>query len=315
MMSFSAPPHIPGGGQSALAPGPDLRLTSVTPHQASTWKRSSTRTSSSPCGMSVVRTRSVLFGGITSRIPRVLSSWSTATTAIVLLKPARNFSGCSTRTSSVMPSFLYLPTSRIFPYVAITWLGDTLYDSFMLTWNFQNAMNAAEITDKLGLHSLRQRAWVSRVLAAWTVGCDDFADGHAVHPVDLRHVGRWSLRGPRVARQYPAQGRPSVTEQCRHPAPPRTGHPLYASILNQQLGFLVSVVICKAIGQGQGNRVVHKYCISPANTDGLSLLIDAHRQGGCVAVKHILGAGSCSGPLRVLHVLNSNRGIRHWPSD
>ena len=24
----------------------------------------------------------------------------------------------------------------------------------------QNAMNAAEITDKLGLHSLRQRAWV-----------------------------------------------------------------------------------------------------------------------------------------------------------
>ena len=28
----------------------------------------------------------------------------------------------------------------------------------------QNAMNAAEITDKLGLHSLRQRAWVGLVL-------------------------------------------------------------------------------------------------------------------------------------------------------
>ena len=28
----------------------------------------------------------------------------------------------------------------------------------------QNAMNAAEITDKLGLHSLRQRAWVSVLL-------------------------------------------------------------------------------------------------------------------------------------------------------
>ena len=26
--------------------------------------------------------------------------------------------------------------------------------------SLQNAMNAAEITDKLGLHSLRQRAWV-----------------------------------------------------------------------------------------------------------------------------------------------------------
>lgn len=31
----------------------------------------------------------------------------------------------------------------------------------------QNAMNAAEITDKLGLHSLRQRAWVgSRTLCS-----------------------------------------------------------------------------------------------------------------------------------------------------
>jgi len=30
-----------------------------------------------------------------------------------------------------------------------------------LTLLYQNAMNAAEITDKLGLHSLRQRAWVS----------------------------------------------------------------------------------------------------------------------------------------------------------
>lgn len=32
--------------------------------------------------------------------------------------------------------------------------GDTFTDVV------QNAMNAAEITDKLGLHSLRQRAWV-----------------------------------------------------------------------------------------------------------------------------------------------------------
>lgn len=37
--------------------------------------------------------------------------------------------------------------------------------------NFQNAMNASEITDKLGLQSLRQRAWVSRASfpnRAWT---------------------------------------------------------------------------------------------------------------------------------------------------
>lgn len=38
---------------------------------------------------------------------------------------------------------------------------DNLTDS---TDSPQNAMNAAEITDKLGLHSLRQRAWVSEVL-------------------------------------------------------------------------------------------------------------------------------------------------------
>ena len=33
----------------------------------------------------------------------------------------------------------------------------------LLLMYMQNAMNAAEITDKLGLHSLRQRAWVSPV--------------------------------------------------------------------------------------------------------------------------------------------------------
>ena len=34
-----------------------------------------------------------------------------------------------------------------------------------LLMSIQNAMNAAEITDKLGLHSLRQRAWVSRLVS------------------------------------------------------------------------------------------------------------------------------------------------------
>lgn len=35
------------------------------------------------------------------------------------------------------------------------------FAAWMLLTSLQNAMNAAEITDKLGLHSLRQRAWVS----------------------------------------------------------------------------------------------------------------------------------------------------------
>lgn len=43
----------------------------------------------------------------------------------------------------------------------------------------QNAMNAAEITDKLGLHSLRQRAWVRTFFGAkpeslLTISCSTF---------------------------------------------------------------------------------------------------------------------------------------------
>merc|ERR1712137_479151 len=64
------------------------------PPSVSTSRLSSTRTSSSPCGMSVVRTRSVLCGGITSRTPRVSSSSLTATIATVLLRRVRSCSAC-----------------------------------------------------------------------------------------------------------------------------------------------------------------------------------------------------------------------------
>ena len=51
-------------------------------------------------------------------------------------------------------------------------------------------MNAAEITDKLGLHSLRQRAWVSLSFArsedAWLIFC-------LVHSINLRYFRRRSL--------------------------------------------------------------------------------------------------------------------------
>ena len=44
---------------------------------------------------------------------------------------------------------------------------DELRDALLLVFankqDLPNAMNAAEITDKLGLHSLRQRAWVSNL--------------------------------------------------------------------------------------------------------------------------------------------------------
>jgi hypothetical protein len=50
---------------------------------------------------------------------------------------------------------------------------------------FQNAMNAAEITDKLGLHSLRQRAWVSSIA---DLCIDHVLTNPTVHPVDLRYI-------------------------------------------------------------------------------------------------------------------------------
>ena len=45
----------------------------------------------------------------------------------------------------------------------LNWLQDELRDAVLLVFankqDLPNAMNAAEITDKLGLHSLRQRHW------------------------------------------------------------------------------------------------------------------------------------------------------------
>lgn len=62
--------------------------------QASTSRLSSTRTSSSRCGMLAGKTRFVLCGGTTSRILKASSSWSTPTIVIVLSKPAKNSSAC-----------------------------------------------------------------------------------------------------------------------------------------------------------------------------------------------------------------------------
>lgn len=49
----------------------------------------------------------------------------------------------------------------------------------------QNAMNAAEITDKLGLHSLRQRAWVSIKPKVYRFFIQLI---FIVHPIHLRYI-------------------------------------------------------------------------------------------------------------------------------
>lgn len=64
-------------------------------------------------------------------------------------------------------------------------------------------MNAAEITDKLGLHSLRQRAWVSLSIST---DLRIQLIGYLVHPIYVRYFRRWSLRGFGVAQQLSPQG-------------------------------------------------------------------------------------------------------------
>lgn len=66
-------------------------------------------------------------------------------------------------------------------------------------------MNAAEITDKLGLHSLRQRAWVR---TAFTASKHHLI--HPVHSIHLCYIRRWSLRRFGVACKLPPKGWSSV---------------------------------------------------------------------------------------------------------
>lgn len=62
------PIRAPSKGLAAPRASVSLRCRSL---QGSTWRRWSTRTSASPCGMWVGRTRSGPSGGITSKTPRV----------------------------------------------------------------------------------------------------------------------------------------------------------------------------------------------------------------------------------------------------
>ena len=56
-----------------------------------------------------------------------------------------------------------LPTNRSLTYPAYIYIPITYYIQ-----DLPNAMNAAEITDKLGLHNLRQRKWHTQVLLDFT---------------------------------------------------------------------------------------------------------------------------------------------------
>ena len=124
-------------------------------------------------------------------------------------------------------------------------------------------MNAAEITDKLGLHSLRQRAWVS-----WSNRFDLESPANAlpVHPVHLRHLWRRSVRRSGVARHYPPQGGSPVERLMKEEGSllkikPTSSSQLLVTHSRISLplhpqNFEVAVVLRRLIGQH--NRVVHK---------------------------------------------------------
>ena len=60
---------------------------------------------------------------------------------------------------------------------------DELRDALLLVFankqDLPNAMNAAEITDKLGLHSLRQRQWCVWLCRARATACPVLTPPHA----------------------------------------------------------------------------------------------------------------------------------------
>lgn len=86
---------------------------------------------------------------------------------------------------------------------------DELRDALLLVFankqDLPNAMNAAEITDKLGLHSLRNRRWYIQTTCA-TSG-KSFLHSVVVSPARLLMLllRRWSLRGFGMVVQQPEE--------------------------------------------------------------------------------------------------------------
>lgn len=116
----------------------------------------------SPCGMSEVRTRFVLSGGI-------VSSWQYSRHDLAADRSTTDFQN----TQGII--FVVDSNDRDRVTEAREELQrmlneDELRDALLLVFankqDLPNAMNAAEITDKLGLHSLRQRQWYIQATCA-----------------------------------------------------------------------------------------------------------------------------------------------------
>uniref|UniRef100_A0A8C0JX77 ARF GTPase 1 n=1 Tax=Canis lupus dingo TaxID=286419 RepID=A0A8C0JX77_CANLU len=137
--------------------------------QASTWRPWSTRTSASPCGMWVARTRSGLCGATTSRIHKVSRG------AMARGRGRGAFGAGTNAHGSAGLIFVVDSNDRervneareeLMRMLAEDELRDAVLLVFANKQDLPNAMNAAEITDKLGLHSLRHRNWYIQATCA-----------------------------------------------------------------------------------------------------------------------------------------------------
>jgi hypothetical protein len=146
-----------------------------------------TRTSRLPCGMSEVKTKSAPCGGI------VRGSTASSKASLNRFPPIdfQNTQGIIFVVDSNDRERVSEAREELQRMLNEDELRDALLLVFANKQDLPNAMNAAEITDKLGLHGLRQRTWYIQVrafliyflfqtLICMCLGC-------------MCHIWRWSL--------------------------------------------------------------------------------------------------------------------------
>lgn len=137
-------------------------------------KPSNTRTSPSPCGMSVVKIKSVLSGDIVN-LPIPFSP------SLTQRPDFQNTQGIIFVVDSNDRERISEAREELQRMLNEDELRDALLLVFANKQDLPNAMNAAEITDKLGLHSLRQRSWY--IQAACATSGDGLYEGK--NPLDV----------------------------------------------------------------------------------------------------------------------------------
>ena len=160
-----------------------------------------TRTSRLPCGMLEVKTKSAPCGGIV----RGLTTSSKASLNCLPPIDFQNTQGIIFVVDSNDRERVSEAREELQRMLNEDELRDALLLVFANKQDLPNAMNAAEITDKLGLHGLRQRTWYIQVrafllyfkfqtLTCMYLGC-------------MCHIWRWSVRRPGVVEcQHQASG-------------------------------------------------------------------------------------------------------------